>query len=139
MTARASKELQLSRRFCVLPRFLSNCAVGTTSDHYVRKLREPSTKSMTAWLEFRYLPWMPLCSLCPYRHPLYCCLLLAKCDGFRCREQALQQCNHERFGLPGWSYIRALENAIVRAVEAGAREKNDAASASASGGGDESL
>lgn len=62
----------------------------------------------------------------PYRGPLHRCW--QNSIAFRCRAQALQQCDLERFGLPPWSYIRALENAIVRAVEAGAGDRNDAAS-----------
>lgn len=50
--------------------------------------------------------------------------------------QALHQCDHERFGLPPWSYLRALESAIVKAVEAGARDIN---CASPAGGGHHCL
>jgi len=56
----------------------------------------------------------------------------------RCRAQALQQCDHERFDIPAWSYLRALESAIVKAVEAGEKDRR-ADTPSTSGGDHECL
>ncbi|CAN0527253.1 unnamed protein product [Ectocarpus sp. 12 AP-2014] len=59
----------------------------------------------------------------------------------RCRVQALQQCDHERFCLPSWAHLRVLENAIVKAVEAGAEGLTSSGSCArlASGRGQECL
>ncbi|CAM9378660.1 unnamed protein product, partial [Scytosiphon promiscuus] len=45
-------------------------------------------------------------------------------DDERCKVEALQQCNHERFGHPPWIYLRVLEDAITKAVHAGATDEN---------------
>ncbi|CAN0043601.1 unnamed protein product [Ectocarpus sp. 12 AP-2014] len=59
----------------------------------------------------------------------------------RCRVQALQQCDHERFYLPSWAHLRVLENATVKAVEAGAEGLTSSGSCArlASGRGQECL